>query len=1080
MKSRTTESRARPRSWVFFRWAPQNVAPTEEVRVVGNCEELGNWEPLQGVPLTRCDAPSECWASKGVSLPLGDPVQYNYVILEKSAGDNVRWEDCEGNRTIVPTGRRLVLEDDGGMYRVITEKEQPKRLTVDTSKEAISKEPAPDTTSNPASEAPLSPKTGKLLLEDDELSAEDVVFIVFRQLPVRVQKAENAEGGWRVVETRTDANPFTTVSLLHKSFKDDSIKDNYKFKVKFVGDPGVQTSDPDEMKHIAELLKPFSCIPVFVDEQVAKNHWEFCTKYLWPLLHNSKVFDTDTNDGKSMQEKHDLMWKHFQALNKLYAETIEAHVTPKSLIWVHTHYLLLVPRYLLLRSPGATIGFFLHSAFPSSEIIRSLPMRDDIMQSLLSCKVVTFQVFSYAFHFLSSCQLLMNAMHTFQGGGILQVEHEGRSVVIAADHVVLPYTQFVQRLDGEQVQVAAQKIREEFGGWKLIASIDRSEPFTGLILKLRAFQHFLSECPQHRHRVALRQHVLVDQRHESDRDLLQELKRIAEEINQKYRAPNDPPVVSIAEGGLDVDARLAVLQAADVLLDTSINDGLNLHPLMFYCAHCQDRKGVVIASEFTGCTSFLTGVIKVNPWKTSQVINAIHLALTMDQAEQESRFAKDHSYVSTQTLQQWVNQNLIELKKTRKVQSCPLRGLGAGNLLLPTGPGFGHLLHEAVLKDYRKAKCRAIFLDNEGTLAADRSSILKPYGAASNTLAKEAQPLDPQVLDCLRTLASDRGNVIVVISGRDQLELDKLFGNVDGLGLCAEYGFYWLQPAKMQRRASTGAGAGAGRWHCMRERLDEDDDWKSIVFELFKQYAKRVQGSIIQNKGSAIVWNYREVGAQLLAREIAMELIRFLDPSGPAGLLDGYPVSVVSGKGYVEVKRCDIDKGKAVARVVQEIKDQFGFLDFILCIGDDRSDEDMFEVVNQLSQTPQASGKRPSSGLTPVSSSGTVCKDTFRKVPSIGTISEDSLSSHPTMEVFKRKVSMTVEDMSFQESKFYTVTVGRKPSKATNYVKDVGEVSDLLMKLAAISVSGKLGRFCSMPSLAAMGPDSEEEEEEDD
>jgi len=41
------------------------------------------------------------------------------------------------------------------------------------------------------------------------------------------------------------------------------------------------------------------------------------------------------------------------------------------------------------------------------------------------------------------------------------VEHEGRSVVIAADHVVLPYTQFVQRLDGEQVQVAAQKIREE-------------------------------------------------------------------------------------------------------------------------------------------------------------------------------------------------------------------------------------------------------------------------------------------------------------------------------------------------------------------------------------------------------------------------------------------------------------------------------------------------------------------------------------------------------------------------------------------------------------------------------------------
>jgi len=376
MKKRTAEARARPRSWVFFRWAPHSVAPTEEVRVVGNCKELGNWEPLQGVPLTQCEDSPTCWASKGVSLPLGNPVEYKYMVLDRSAGGNVRWEDDHGTRTTVPTGRRLVLEDDGGIYRVITEKAKTKTLTVDTSKGAIPKEPAQGTSANPASpKSPLSPKAGKLMLEDDELSAQDVVFIVFRQLPVRVQKADNAKGGWRVVETCTDANPFTTVSLLHKSFKYDSIKDDYKFKVKFVGDPGVHTNDPDEMKQIAELLEPFSCIPVFVDEQVTKNHWEFCTKFLWPLLHNSKVFDTDTSDGESMQEKHDLRWKDFQLLNKLYAETIEAHATPKSLIWVHTHYLLLVPRYMLLRLPGATIGFFLHSAFPSSEIIRSLPMR---------------------------------------------------------------------------------------------------------------------------------------------------------------------------------------------------------------------------------------------------------------------------------------------------------------------------------------------------------------------------------------------------------------------------------------------------------------------------------------------------------------------------------------------------------------------------------------------------------------------------------------------------------------------------------------------------------------------------------
>jgi len=65
-------------------------------------------------------------------------------------------------------------------------------------------------------------------------------------------------------------------------------------------------------------------------------------------------------------------------------------------------------------------------------------------------------------------------------------------------------------------------------------------------------------------------------------------------------------------------------------------------------------------------------------------------------------------------------------------------------------------------------------------------------------------------------------------------------------------------------------------------------------------------------------------------------------------------VVVVSGKSYVEVKRCDVDKGVAVSRVLAEMRRQcrsdVEIPQFILCIGDDRSDEDMFEAVNKMFQ----------------------------------------------------------------------------------------------------------------------------------
>lgn len=282
-----------------------------------------------------------------------------------------------------------------------------------------------------------------------------------------------------------------------------------------------------------------------------------------------------------------------------------------------------------------------------------------------------------------------------------------------------------------------------------------------------------------------------------------------------------------------------------------------------------------------------------------------------------------------------------------------------------------------------------------------------------------------------------------------------------------------------------------------------------------QMYVKRVQGSAIEHKGSAITWNYREVGAAQLAKEMAQELTLFLDPEQPDGLLRGYPVTVSAGKGYVEVRRMDINKGIAVRRVLDDMRRQYDTVDFILCIGDDRSDEDMFETIANVKKDPSYFGDRPTragAGLARIPSAGclsSVVRGSGTSLAELDDVAqyEQSPQLSPKLGTNKavfdtwdkeadqsRKVKsgfgemfMTVEEVDrvpaptkASKTSFYSITVGRKPSSADYFVKDPEEVSDLLQKLAMQSTKANMSRYASAPNLAQMALGSCDSDEEED
>ncbi|CAD7955266.1 unnamed protein product [Amoebophrya sp. A25] len=593
-------------------------------------------------------------------------------------------------------------------------------------------------------------------------------------------------------------------------------------------------------------------------------------------------------------------------------------------------------------------------------------------------------------------------------------------------------------------------LREDMGSRIIFTGIDRSEALAGTMLKMRAWHSFLTAYPSLRNKVVLIQCAYPSVSHPDEQGrLFENLEAITTSINDTF---GHHVLLILSE--IDRDEKLALLQATDVLLDTQVKDGMNLCPLEFLACRSKERIAPVIVSEFSGVSQVLQGAVLVNPWNTSQVIAACAKCCRMSDEEKRERFNRDWSYVCSRDPFSWVEDFLVELRAARKKddKSYVAVGFGANFRLLSLDTAFTKLYTEDVIHAYRTARgCRVFLLDNEGTLAPNLAtrfartqdnlrvrevSELNSYGAAPSTV----------VLQALNELMKDPRNIVVVISGRTKEQLDHWFSQVPKIGLAAEHGFCYRIPPLL------------GEEWVQLQTAATDFQWKQIAFELMKEYSARTQGSFMENKGSALVWQYREADPEfgdLQAKELGQHLREFMF---------GLPVEITNGKGYVEVKLAGINKGAAVSKILQKVSNIRGDPDFVLCMGDDRSDENMFEVVNQLrdledhadpadqdEDDDKSTSDCASRQFFPVGIEPRQRPPTSSVVGGTGMIRSGSVNQSQAFGLFNQGTVLTDGAQTTRErerkNSFISCTIGQKPSKARHYLHDVEEVTELLAAL---------------------------------
>ncbi len=574
-------------------------------------------------------------------------------------------------------------------------------------------------------------------------------------------------------------------------------------------------------------------------------------------------------------------WEAYKEVNMMFCMEALKIIEPGDTVWIQDYQLMLLPGFLREEIPDISIGYFHHIPFPSYELFRVLAERAEILEGLLGADLIGFHTHDYMRHFISAAYRVLGLDCVLD-----EINYNNRVVHVDTFPMGINFPLHYSAVENDNVRSKVELFKEQFGNQKLILSVDRLDYSKGILHRLTGFEELLEHHPEFREKVSL---VMVVVPSRDSVEKYASLKIKTDEtiggINGKYSSMNWIPVYYFYHA-VPFEELMALYYIADIALVTPLRDGMNL-VAKEYVAVKRDSPGILILSEMTGAAIELTDAIIINPNNIGEIEGAIIQALTMPEQEQAERMKKMLKTVSIQTVAKWATDFVRELDD---IKEKSLR-------LLDKKLNDEKIQH---IKDqYLKSKKRLLVLDYDGTLVRIQKNPATAFPSK-------------RLLNILQALNSDLSNTIVINSGRDPETLDKWLGNLNIL-LAAEHGAFYKEK---------------GVWH---ENSDEPPVISPEIIDILNYIANKTPGSVIENKKRSVVWHYRNCDAWLANLREKQLIDALMLPCSRENL------QIMKGNKVVEIKAAGVNKGIEVLRLIE--KNSF---DFILAIGDDVTDEDMF------------------------------------------------------------------------------------------------------------------------------------------
>lgn len=574
----------------------------------------------------------------------------------------------------------------------------------------------------------------------------------------------------------------------------------------------------------------------------------------------------------------------YQEVNQFFCDEAVKLIQPGDMVWIQDYQLMLLPAMLREKIEGISIGYFHHIPFPSYELFRVLPERAKILKGLMGADLIGFHTHDYMRHFISAAYRVLGL-----DSDLDEIHYGDRLVHVDAFPMGINYDLHYNAILDEAVLKKAREFRKNFGNHKLVLSVDRLDYSKGILHRLKGFAQFLENNPEYRGAVSLVMVVVPSRDHvESYADLKTKIDEMIGSLNGLYSSLDWSPVYYFYRG-FPFEELMALYHIANIALVTPLRDGMNL-VAKEYVTVKRDEPGMLILSEMAGAAAELRQAIIINPNSIDEIEEALLEALNMPEEEKKTRMEKMRKTLSKQTVNKWANDFITELAIIKdKNIFLQNKKIGTESLLL-------------IKDNYRKAKKRLIILDYDGTIVP----IVKNPDLAIP---------EKQLMETLKLLKADKKNNVVISSGRDSEFLDKWFGELN-LNLAAEHGAFFKKDGKWQEN--------------VRSKFPDDEE----ILDILQKTADKTPGSRIEMKKTSIVWHYRNCD-KWLAELREKQLINAL--MTPCARLN---LQIMRGNKVIEVKTTGVDKGIEATRLMST--DNY---DFVMAMGDDITDEDMFHAM---------------------------------------------------------------------------------------------------------------------------------------
>ncbi len=668
----------------------------------------------------------------------------------------------------------------------------------------------------------------------------------------------------------------------------------------WIGWSGLTEEDtPVELiPEIDRALAAHSCAQVPLNNTEMEGfYFGFSNRTIWPLFHYFLEYTEFELE----------FWNIYKSVNQKFADAILEKTKDHDIIWVHDYQLMLVPQMVREKRPDATIGFFLHIPFPSYEIFRTLPWREEVLQGLLGADLIGFHTYDYERHFLSSARRLLGLEVSFN-----DIYLQNRVIKVDSFPMGIDYEKFHNAakasyaLTGKERTDLQKKMDDHkisAPGTKLIVSIDRLDYSKGIAKRINAFEYFLNKYPEYKEKVRLIILAVPSRSNVPQYKLLKrEIDELVGRINGELSTVNWTPIWYFYRS-LPFESLIDLYTSCDIAWLTPLRDGMNL-VAKEYIATRIDKTGVLILSEMAGSAYEMNEALLINPNNFEQQADTLKTAIEMPKEQQMARNIFLQNRLRRYNVEVWANEFMNSLKAKQNGEATFV------------SQKWSPAIQDNIINQYKTAKKRLLFLDYDGTLVGFHKD---PQKAAP----------DKELYNLLDTLHRQKGTTLFLISGRDKETFAKWFLNKK-YNMIVEHGV-WIS-----RKGET---------FKLLEKVKKE--WMEKITPVLESFVDRTPGSFIEEKNYSLAWHYRNTDPDF-GEKRATELNTVL-----TSLIGNDDISVLNGNKVMEVKSSNVNKGRAATRMLSEKE-----YDFVFSIGDDWTDEFMFQELPSSAVTVKVGLKK--------------------------------------------------------------------------------------------------------------------------